>query len=788
VEPFSACTIVARNYLPAARVLARSFARQHPDLEFSVLVIDDPRFEPHPGEPFRALTLGDVGLGGSLGTEMAATYTVMELATAVKPWLLNTLVTATGRPVLYLDPDTEIFAPLDHLAELAHTHGLVLTPHLLSPLPRDGRTIEEVDILMAGIYNLGFIGVGPSGLHSGFLRFWQERLRRDAVVDIANTLFTDQRWVDFIDCFPHHVHRNPGCNVAYWNIAGRSLSRLGDVLLIDGNPLVFFHFSGFDPRRPHILSRHQGRKPRILLSEHRVLAWLCDRYARRLLDEGYEAMIDRPYGWDVTPAGQRLDPALRRTYRAALKEADRLRTDPPPNPFTATDAFQAWVESAELGVTELPAYLHALWTLHIDLQSAFPDPLRNGASARRFVEWAGNEIDSRVGEIPAGLRRRLRQVATIDAPGSPPPPGLNVLGYLDAELGVGQAARLLLRAAGAAGVPVSAASSTDTMNALDHESGPGWDAGWRFDTNVFCVNADMLAEVRGRLPDHRLNDRNSVGVWFWETEVFPERFWGSFDLVDEVWAPSEFIAGALERTGQGRVARIPLPVEVPTWRSTATREDLGLPEGFLFLFTFDFASVVERKNPLGLVEAYSRAFSPAEGTQLVIKTIGGQHHWEQLEHLRRAIDRPDIRILDGHVRSRHVKAMIERCDCYVSLHRSEGFGLGLAEAMALGRPVVATGWSGNLDFMDEDTAHLVPCDLVPIPPETPVYGGLGRWADPDLGAAAAALRQVHDDPGAAAALGARARAHIARTRDPRITGAALLAHAERLRQHRLVPA
>jgi glycosyltransferase involved in cell wall biosynthesis len=108
----------------------------------------------------------------------------------------------------------------------------------------------------------------------------------------------------------------------------------------------------------------------------------------------------------------------------------------------------------------------------------------------------------------------------------------------------------------------------------------------------------------------------------------------------------------------------------------------------------------------------------------------------------------------------------------------------MAEAMALGRPVVATAWSGNVEFMDEDTAYLVPVDLVPIPDNVPIYGGLGRWADPDLDAAAEALHRIHDDPSEAAALGVRARDHIARTRDPVMVGEHLSAEAERLRRAR----
>ena len=238
---------------------------------------------------------------------------------------------------------------------------------------------------------------------------------------------------------------------------------------------------------------------------------------------------------------------------------------------------------------------------------------------------------------------------------------------------------------------------------LEAQPGNSWGDDWSFDTNVFCINADMLGTVVAGLPRSMLRRRNTAGIWFWEAEQAPEMYRWAFELVDEVWAPSKFIAEALERTGFGRVVPMSMPVPVPTWSTSLTRKDLGLPEGFVVLFTFDFASVFERKNPLGLLEAYCRAFDPDDGAHLVLKSVGGERHWQQMELLRSSIDRPDVLVIDGALPSHHVKAMMELSDCYASLHRSEGFGLGMAEAMALGKPVVATAWSANLEFMDEDT-------------------------------------------------------------------------------------
>jgi glycosyltransferase involved in cell wall biosynthesis len=779
------CTIVARNYLPGARVLARSVLRQHPDADVAVLLIDDRWEEWGHGEPFRVVRPRHIGLGGALGAEMAGTYSLVELATASKPWLLEHLIRTTGRPVLYLDPDCQVHSSLDALVGQSAEHHLVVTPHTLRPFPRDGLIPDEAGILGAGIYNLGFLGVGPSAPVLEFLEFWKARLRRDAVVDMAHMLFTDQRWVDFIDCFPHVVLRDSSCNVAYWNVWGRSMARSGTEVLVDGTPLTFFHFSGFDPQQPHVLSVHQGDRPRVRLSEHPILAELCRSYGRDLMDAGYLEHQRIPYGWASTATGLRMDSTLRSAWRSALARADSTGDPPPPGPFAPDggQAFSKWLQEplSGSGVTH---YEHALWSRHVDLQLAFPDCLHNVRSARGLADWlATDTTDARAVDARAHLGDHLR--TRLRAPLSKAPlPGLNFFGYPGVESGVGQAGRLLVEAAAAVGLAATSQTSLITPGPTAPATGPTPTAEWTFDTNVFCVNADALGVNLTSLPEVPHHERRRAGVWFWEAEIFPEKWYPAFDMVDEVWAPSRFIADALERTGRGPVRALQFPIPVPTWTSTATRADLGLPEGFLVLFTFDWDSVRERKNPDGLMEAYARAFSPADGAHLVLKSINGQHHWAELEQLTMSVDRPDIHIIDALWPGWQVKAAMEQCDCYASLHRSEGLGLTMGEAMALGKPVVASAWSGNMDFMTADTASLIPVSLTPIPESTPVYGHCGRWAEPDLDAAAAALRRVHDDPRGAQAMGQRARAHLAAHRSLEATGRALAALSEDLRFRR----
>ncbi|MEO7517667.1 MAG: glycosyltransferase family 4 protein, partial [Acidimicrobiales bacterium] len=706
-------------------------------------------------EPFTVLRPREVDLDDEAFAVMAGIYDITELATAVKPWLLRRLLADTGGPVLYLDPDIEVYGPLHDLAAAAAEHQIAVMPHVLTPIPNDGKRPSSTDILAAGIYNLGFLGVGSGSVPSGFFDFWCERLWRYAIVDPAAMLFTDQRWMDFVDCFAHIVIRDPTCNLAYWNAWAYDITEEGDVLLVDGQPVRFFHFSGFDPRQPHRLSRHQGPAPRVVLSEHPALAARCRGYAARVMAEGDEELSRTPYGWGRCH-GIALDGPPRRLYRAAVIAAEKAGQPRPPGPFTDPAAFLGWVSEpvVEDGPPRIVLHVHAA---RPDLQAAFPDP--HGADANALTRWAAD--DAGMGQV---LAPRLLPRPTGTRPGGSRP-GLNLTGYLTAEAGVGEAGRLVAEAAAAVGLPHALRVTTATTSPVTHPLLPAGSAGSPYDVNLLCVNADRTAETCAELGSEALAGRATAGLWFWESPRLPERMRHAFALVDEVWAASDFTRRALARDAPGPVRLLHLPIRVPSQRPRATRADLGLPPGFLVLVMLSLHSITERKNPLGAIEAYRRAFATDEGARLVVKTVGGETHGADLGRLRGASEgRSDITVVDRSLRPSAARAMIAHCDCLLSLHRSEGFGLIMAEAMARARPVVATGWSGNLDFMDGTVAHLVPHDLVTIPVDCDPYAGTGLWAEPDLDAAAEALRRVHDDPAGTAALGERARRHIVATR------------------------
>ncbi len=341
-----------------------------------------------------------------------------------------------------------------------------------------------------------------------------------------------------------------------------------------------------------------------------------------------------------------------------------------------------------------------------------------------------------------------------------PTHGVNLVGYLSAELGIGEVARKILTGLEHTTIDYSTISYERTLSRQAHRFDERRTQQAPFDTNVICVNADQLPIFREDVGPAFFTHRQTIGVWFWEVSEFPAVFHGAFKYVDEIWVATRFVQDAIAATTSKPVAIIPLPLEVPPTRPMS-RAELGLPEGFFFLFSFDFLSIVERKNPIGLIDAFTRAFAEGEGPQLVLKSINGEHDLPSLERLRvAAAGRPDIHLIDGYFGPEEKNALMAECDCYVSLHRSEGFGLTMAEAMAYSKPVIATGYSGNVDFMDESNSYLIPYSLVRIPSGCEPYPTSAEWADADLDAAASAMRRVYGDQDAARKLGEHAREDV----------------------------
>lgn len=409
--------------------------------------------------------------------------------------------------------------------------------------------------------------------------------------------------------------------------------------------------------------------------------------------------------------------------------------------------------------------------------------------------WRGKHLARFV--VPASVRQRVgralfrraydttgpavaRRGAATPVTG---PYGLNIIGYLRAESGVAEAARATLRACRAAGVPAAAIEYAREAPSRMAEPLPvGFARTPEFGVTLLHLNADQSAYA---IADHAdaLTGKYRIASWSWELPEFPAVWSGAARQLDEVWAPSTFCAEAFRRRLTIPVTHMPHAIDVPVPVGIG-REALGLRrEAFVFLFVFDAFSVPARKNPMAVVAAYARVRAAVNRpTQLVLKVINAASDAALARDLQQAAAAdPSLLLIDRYVTRPELNALLQTADAYVSLHRSEGFGITIAEAMALGKPVVATGWSGNMDFMTAENSCPIDYTLVTLERDHGPYARGQRWADPDVAQAAAQMTRLITEDGMAAALGARAAHDIHTQLSPLAVGRRIDARLRALR-------
>jgi GT2 family glycosyltransferase/glycosyltransferase involved in cell wall biosynthesis len=716
------------------------------------------------------LGLAQIGLAPEEVEQLPVICDPEQLAVVIKPRLLHAVLGNHRGPLFYFWPQAKVFSRLDQLANTADARRV-----LIAPLASAGSD---------GVFDPTFIRVSRGC--DDFLDQWSAAMKEIAFDEPQKLRAAEHRWFDAIPVnFAHSVLQDQTCNVSYQNINGRKISEKRGRYLLDGAPLRVFKFDGFDPDRPHLLSIKDAVQPRLLLSEEPAVAKMCSQYRAELLDAGWERAKRVVYGFGELSNGIRLDPSIRKLYLSALKNSCTTENAAPPQPFApdGESRFAAWLNDELRQSPAVTRYMIALHDARADLRQTFPDPL--GEDAHRFAEWFESYGKTEEQTPPVlSLHKFEAEMSASNVGELVLEPRVNLVGYFHAELGLGEAARGLAATLAAAGVPFDAFPYRDTASRQNHPFEGPEGTNPRGDISILCINADQLPRFAARRGAGFLARRYTIGVWFWEIEDVPPALHEAFQYVDEIWVASAFMQQNLARVSPRPVFEFDLAITPPLLNASFSRADLGLPEDrYMFLFSFDFLSVLERKNPLGLIDAFRRAFRPGEGPVLVIKTINGSQRLAELEKLRLAASRyPDVMVHDGYVSAADKNSVIAQCDCYVSLHRAEGFALTLAEAMALGRPTIATNYSGNLSFMTAENSWLCGYTLQRIGPDAPPYPADAHWAAPDVNEAANLLRYVYEHREEAAARAQRGQRDIAELRSPAAAGRRAAMRIEEIRR------
>jgi len=352
-------------------------------------------------------------------------------------------------------------------------------------------------------------------------------------------------------------------------------------------------------------------------------------------------------------------------------------------------------------------------------RSALPEPVR------KFAAPVLNQA------LEAYVRAAARAPHGAERPQGP----IKMVGYFSGSHGIAASARLGARAFEAIGVQVERVDVTDAkLDWSGRLTAPQSASAWIFHLNP----PELLAALACLGPKQLLGPR--YGYWAWELPRAPRRWLKDAALVDEVWAPSRYTADALAGAA-APVRVVPHPLFMEDYAKVRPAPRRAAFQGVAI---FDFNSSLARKNPQGAITAWVQAFGADPDCQLTLKTQNGAAHPQALAELT-ALAPPNVRLVDEVWPYADVQRLIAGADVLVSLHRAEGFGLTPAEAMALGTPVLATGWSGVMDFMDIDSAVLVPSTQVKVKDPQGIYSGQS-WAEPDLAAAARGLQQLRAEP------------------------------------------
>jgi GT2 family glycosyltransferase/glycosyltransferase involved in cell wall biosynthesis len=403
------CTVINKAWIAHARALAASLAEHDPKARLAVLIVDplEGRLDPD-AEPFEVLSPEQIELAWF--EELTVRYDVTELCCALKPAVMLHLL-AAGEQVVYLDSDVRVYAPLETLtAELADA-GLVLTPHLLAPLPDDGRDPDDRAILLGGAFNMGVAAAAPGPETTALLEWWSARLRTGSRLEPDRGLVYDQRWAELMPGLAEHVAicRDPGVNFGYWRAPAARLEKDGERYLVDGVPLRALHFTGVDTDRPASLSRYDNRTD---LEREPVLRELRDGFNASLRALGHEESSKWPYSYGRTAGGIPLDAALRRLWDRAKSSGAVDRA-----PFSAEgeEELLDWADRDEPAAEGAPLsrWLQALIAGTAPLSARFPDP--RGADHAAVLAWAAEEAEREPGGMLGRLAARAQAAASSRA-------------------------------------------------------------------------------------------------------------------------------------------------------------------------------------------------------------------------------------------------------------------------------------------------------------------------------------------------------------------------------------
>lgn len=621
-------TISAANDIHRVRNFMSSARQHHPvtALFWCAYALRRDIAPDHESRDYTTIATDELGIADLVNPSFW--YPVVDGSTFIKPYCFRRIFHAFNKSrVLFFDNDIMLFQPMDTLFALLSNHTFVLTPHILQPAPDDGKKVSDLDIVSAGTFNLGFIGLSHTAAGAAFLTWWQRKLYDQGFIDPPRGMMNDQKWVDMVGALFGGVHivRDPTYNAAYWNIHERGHAiafHSASSVTLEGRPLHFYHFSGYDYRTPDVLSRHQDR---YTFADVPNLKPLFAYYGGRVkrYREQLGSVADEPFA--TFDNGVRVGARVKKFFALAPPSF----RDSVGNPFHTAPANGTYFTYLDFVIDNacdgsryvsnlllvaaytcphLISYRANLCSSAYDVKAAYRDAmvcldLRD----TQLLRWS----------LARQRFRRVRMPAQYD---------VVFVGYMTGSFGVAQGGRMLAKALAAAGTSVKHVTLHSSVHAVSDDRMVDVRPATRPGTfNVFHVNADQAETTSASFwarfaPENALHSFN-LGVWYWELEDFPADLWpGATTNLTEVWVASSFVERAVAAKSTVPVYRFVPPFPVAAPGRFSLRKRVGLkPSTTLFFFNFDYHSYHRRKNPDGVVAAFAQAFGAGDDVALVVK-------------------------------------------------------------------------------------------------------------------------------------------------------------------------
>jgi len=765
-DQISICTIISKNYLAHARVLTDSFLKNNTNGRVFVLLTDslENSFEPS-REKFILFNIEEIGINNL--KSFCFKYTILERNTGAKASFLKFLLKKNNlKKIAYFDPDIFFTNSLENLWKLLDNKSIILTPHITEPI-NDNKKPTESEIMKSGIYNLGFIGISNSESSQKFLDWWEPKLLESGFSDVRKGMFTDQKWVDdvpskFKDVF---IINHPGYNVAYWNLMQRTVKISEGKISVNGKPMYFFHFSGFVTENIEIVSKHQNR---FNLTNLKNLQPFFELYRDLLIENEYFKIKKWKCKFDYFDNGIKIPNEARKIFVDVIKEKQNFV-----DPFSVTES-NSFLNYLNQNIDDRQPFLTRLWFKiyqeRDDLKHHFPDPLNQNRND--FVEWVHNSLQKEYklddifcyspgrkssnllsSEPKLDTNSNLQEGKNLHLDDI----GINVSGYFKGEFGVAEAARNYVKSISKAKIPFVLNNITSPAHRNNDKTFTKFEEINPYSVNLICVNADQSEFFYNSMGSKYFKNKYNIAIWFWEIADFPKKWMNSFKYFDEIWVASSFIASALSKISPIPIVKMDSPFEADETKMISNRQKFGFDDKeFVFLFIFDFHSIFERKNPLAIIEAFKKSFKESDDVRLVIKSTNGDKFPTENKKLAKACEIGNIILLDEYFTREELSMLMASCDCYVSLHRGEGLGLTIAEAMYAKKPVIATQYGGNTDFMNLNNCYPVKYKTVNLEKDYQPYEKGSIWADPDIIHASSLMKQVYENKDEAKKVGLQA--------------------------------